>query len=97
MEVKVPDGIGGFKAGERCDSCGKIAVMFDRFKAFSIPRVAKASTPMVPEKLHACPACERKVKAAVKNRDASFLPPGPLRKVLERIATKDKLRSLKIY
>lgn len=85
------------KQGQQCDSCGQMARALDKFAQFIIPTVAAASDPKIPARLLACPACEDKVKKAMKEHDPSLLPPGRLRRVLERIKSKEIMKRLKLY
>jgi len=83
--------------GQQCDSCSKMAEPGDKFFQFVIPMVAAASNPKVPAPLVCCPACKHKVKAAMAEHDPSYLPPGRLRRVLERLKSKELMKKLKLY
>lgn len=84
--------------GWQCDSCGKMSMDSGKdFHKFVIPSVAAASNPKVPAPLVCCPACKDKVKKAMAQHDPSFLPPGRLRRVLERIKSKELMKKLKLY
>ena len=83
--------------GQQCDSCGVMAELGDKFFQFVIPMVASASNPRVPAPLVCCPACKHKVKAAMAEHDPSHLPPGRLRRVLERLKSKELMKKLKLY
>ena len=85
------------KEGPQCDSCGVMAKGADKFAQFVIPTVAAASDPRVPARLMACPACEEKVKRAMAQHDPSLLPPGRLKRVLERLRSKELMKKLKLY
>ena len=97
--------------GERCDSCGVFATGGDKFFDFCVPPsvspltgkpdgkfpgIAMGSDPRMLAQLHSCPNCRQKIKDAFKFQDPTLLPPGPLRKALERIKIKDRLRDLRI-
>ena len=90
--------------GERCDSCGVVAAADDSFFNFCVPPspdgkfpgIAGKSNDKMLAQLHSCPNCRQKIKDAFKFQDPTLLPPGPLRKVLERIKTKDRLRDLRL-
>jgi hypothetical protein len=69
----------------------------DKFSRFVIPMVATASNPKVPAPLVACPACEDLVKRCMKEHDPSLLPPGRLKRVLERIKSREIMKRLKLY
>lgn len=60
------------------------------------PGIAMQSDPKRPVLLHACPPCVPKVKKTIKFTDPTFLPPGPLKKVLDRIKAQDRMRFLKL-
>ncbi len=83
--------------GDQCDSCGVMAVAGDKFFQFVIPMVAAASNPRVPAPLLCCPSCRDKVKKAMAEHDPSYLPPGRLKRVLERLKSKEIMRRLKLY
>ena len=86
------------KDGFQCDSCGKMSLDGGSdFHKFVIPMVAAASNPRVPAPLVCCPACKHKVKAAMAEHDPSYLPPGRLRRVLERLKSKELMKKLKLY
>lgn len=86
-----------------CDSCGRMAQGKDTFKQFTFfspdgkPMIARKSDPKMPAETCACPACEDKVKAVMMNRDPSGLPPGRLKRVLERIKTRETLKRLRLH
>ena len=83
--------------GNQCDSCSKMALPSDEFFQFVIPMVAAASNPRIPAPLMCCPACRHKVKAAMAEHDPSYLPPGRLKRVLERLKSKELMKKLKLY
>lgn len=83
--------------GSQCDSCSKMAEPGDQFFQFVIPMVAAASNPRVPAPLVCCPSCKDKVKKAMAEHDPSYLPPGRLKRVLERLKSKEIMKRLKLY
>jgi hypothetical protein len=94
--------------GERCDCCARVGKGFTGFympESMSrvtgkpdgrFPGIARADNPSELVMLHACPGCKPKVDQAVKFFNFSFLPDGPLRKIVTQLMTRDRLKRFKI-
>lgn len=95
----------------RCDGCGKVSENQDKFASFVMPPsvnartgqpdgrfngIAKKSDPTQLVELHACPSCKPKIKTALTTYDFATIPDGPLKKVLNQVMSRDRLRSLKV-
>lgn len=96
----------------RCDGCGQASEPFAKWTPFSMPPsrnkftntpdghfpgITRANDPKkAPLTMHVCPACEPKVKKAIKTGDfLKHCPDGPLKKVLRSILTIKMLSNLR--
>ena len=96
--------------GHQCDCCNKYAEKGDEFFKFCCTSIASASDPRIPARLLLCFSCQPKIAKCfhiVDGRqksgggwskiDPSVLPPGRLRRILEKIKSRSQLRDLHLF